>query len=73
MLYSRSLLVIYLNIDWVFGVLSVFILHTYAIDVVHIKTHNNEFWGEREENWTGKGNRGNFNCIYKVLLLSKVT
>ena len=27
-----------------------FILHTYIVDVVHIKTHSNEFLGEREEN-----------------------
>ena len=50
-----------------------FILHTYIVDVVHVKTHSNEFWGEREENWTGKRNREDVNCIYKDLFLSKVT
>lgn len=53
--------------------LSIFIIHTYIVGIVHIKTHNNIcFWEEKEENYTGKKIIGTFNFICRVLFLLKL-
>lgn len=60
----------FIYIYYVYIVLSIFILHAYIVDIIHIKTHNNvRFWGKREENWIGKMNIGNLNYICSFISL----